>query len=153
MRQVIGAMCLAMLLAACTPQVRDYGYVPTESDLAEIVVGVDSRDSVAEAIGYPAARGMTFDEAWIYIASRQVTIGFKAPKTTEREIVVVTFDAEGTVENIERFGLEDGRIIVLNRRVTTPNTKGISFLRQALGNLGRFTSDQVTGNSGNDNNN
>jgi len=153
MRKVFGAICLAVLLAACVPQVRDYGYVPTETDLAGIIVGVDTRDRVAEVVGYPSARSLASDEAWIYVVSRQVTIGFKAPKTTQREIVVVTFDGEGTVENIERFGLKDGRIIVLNRRVTAPNTKGISFLRQALGNLGRFSAEEVTGDGKKDENN
>ena len=49
-----------------------------------------------------------------------------------------SFDEVGVVTNIETFGLERGRIVRLNRRVTTPNTQGVGFLRQAFGNLGRL---------------
>ncbi len=42
------------------------------------------------------------------------------------------------VTNIERFGLERGQVVRLSRRVTTENTQGVGFLRQAFGNLGRI---------------
>jgi hypothetical protein len=32
--------------------------------------------------------------------------------------------------------------VVLSRRVTESNIKGIGFLRQIMGNLGRFRADQ-----------
>jgi outer membrane protein assembly factor BamE (lipoprotein component of BamABCDE complex) len=143
-RQFPVAIALVALVGGCTPQFRDYGYAPTNSQLAQIKVGVTSRDQVAQLVGYPDSLGMTKNDPWLYIASRQETVGFKAPKTTAREVVVITFRTDGTVQNIERFGLKDGRIIVLNRRVTDSNTKGISFLRQALRNLGRFNSSDVT---------
>jgi len=139
----IGAFALAALLAACTPQIRDYGYAPSETELAEIVVGVDSRDRVVELIGYPASSGVVSEDAWYYVAARQVTVGFKAPKTTDRQIVAISFNAEGTVRNIERFGLEDGRIIVLNRRVTEDTIGGVSFLRQAFSNIGRLNAGDI----------
>ncbi len=41
------------------------------------------------------------------------------------------------MEWAERFGLQDGEVIALNRRVTDSNIEGVSFIRQLLGNLGR----------------
>ena len=52
--------------------------------------------------------------------------------------MAITFTKEGVVENVERFGLENGKVVALSRRVTTSNIKGISFLRQLLGSLGNF---------------
>ena len=36
-------------LSACATQYRNHGYVPTDEDLQEVVVGVDTRASVAES--------------------------------------------------------------------------------------------------------
>ena len=46
------------------------------------------------------------------------------------------------MKNVEKFGLQDGRVIVLSRRVTESNVKGLGFLRQLLGNLGNPSAAQ-----------
>jgi hypothetical protein len=43
---------------------------------------------------------------------------------------------------VERYGLEDGQVVLLSRRVTTDNTAGVGFLRQLFGNLGRIDPSQ-----------
>ena len=48
----------------------------------------------------------------------------------------------GQVENVERFGLEDGQVVALNRRVTTSNTRGVGFLRQLFSNIGNIGAGQ-----------
>jgi len=58
-------------------------------------------------------------------------------------VVAISFNQAGVVENVERFGLEDGRVIVLSRRVTEANVKGISFLRQLFGSLGRLSAGDL----------
>ncbi len=40
------------------------------------------------------------------------------PEEISREVVAVSFDDKGVVRNIERFGLENGEVIVLEHRVT-----------------------------------
>ncbi|MBK5932803.1 Beta-barrel assembly machine subunit BamE [Rhodovulum imhoffii] len=134
---------LAAALAGCSPIYRKHGYAPSEEDLSEIVVGVDTRDTVAGVIGPPAASGVQNDGAWYYVSSNWRTVGYRAPEETDRQVVAISFDGTGTVRNIERFGLKDGRVIALNRRVTDENVQGISFLRQLLGNIGQFTTDQI----------
>ncbi|WP_081531715.1 outer membrane protein assembly factor BamE [Rhodovulum sp. P5] len=146
---VAGLVCVAVVsvtLSACTPIIRNHGYAPTEADLEEIVVGVDTRDTVADVVGSPTVSGVMRDNAWYYVESRWRTIGYRAPEITDRQVVAISFDRNGTVANIERFGLEDGRVIALNRRVTESNIQGISFLRQLLGNIGQVTPEQFTAN-------
>ena len=141
----LGAVLAVSALIACSPIVRDYGYAPSNTELAEIVVGVDTRDRVQELVGAPAASSLMRENAWYYLAHRQETYGYKAPVTTDRQLVAISFSPEGTVTNIERFTLSDGRVIVLNRRVTEANTQGISFIRQLLSNLGRINTDEILG--------
>lgn len=53
-------------------------------------------------------------------------------------MVAVSFSPSGTVSNVERFGLERGRVVVLSRRVTEGSITEISLIGQLLGNLGNF---------------
>jgi hypothetical protein len=61
----------------------------------------------------------------------------------DRELVAISFDSGGVVRNIERFGLQDGRVIALERRVTESGINSESFLRQLLGNVGTPNAGQL----------
>ena len=91
------------------------------------------------------AAGLLTEEAWYYVQSEFKHNAFYAPEEIDREVLRITFDEEGLVENIERFGLEEGEVVVLSRRVTTSNTAGVSFLKQLLGNLGKINAENLFG--------
>lgn len=129
---------LAAGLAACTPLQTNHGYVPSDEDLANILVGVDTRDTVAEVIGAPTSSGVLTEGAYYYVAQTKQAVGPRAPRVISREVVAISFDTSGVVSNVERFGLEDGEVVALSRRVTDSNVQGVSFLRQLLGNVGRI---------------
>ena len=131
------------LLAACTSITRTHGYVPLDADLEQIVVGVDTKDTVAEVVGRPSTSGILADSGWYYVKSKFSAYGFQERKEVDREVVAISFDGDGVVENIERFGLENGRVIAISRRVTDSNIKGVGFLRQLFGSFGNFTADQL----------
>ena len=129
---------LGLGIAACQPIYRNHGYIPTDQDLQVLQVGVDSRESVEATVGRPAAEGVLNDEAWYYVQSRWRTIGAAAPVEITREVVAISFDSRGLVANIERFGLDQGRIVPLSRRITTTNIRGRGILAQMFGNIGRL---------------
>lgn len=141
-RAITCAGAVSLLLAGCAPIVDRHGYAPSQADLESLVVGVDSRDSLRELVGPPSASGIVNEDAWYYVQSIHTTRGFGATKEAYRSVIAVSFDDAGTISNIESFGLEDGRVIVLNRRVTDDNIKGVSFIAQLLGNVGNFTAEQ-----------
>ncbi|MDA7965007.1 outer membrane protein assembly factor BamE [Ruegeria sp.] len=138
--------CLAVM--ACTPIFKNHGYVPTPEELAEVKVGVDTRDTVLESLGAPSSSGVLRDSGFYYVASRVRYRGAKRPEVVSRELVAVSFDQRGVVSNIERFGLEDGYIIVLDRRVTESSIQNKGFLRQLLGNIGNFNPANIPGADG-----
>lgn len=127
---------LVTLLTACVAQIRQHGYLPTDAELAEIVVGVDSRETVADLIGSPTTAGVLSGGNFYYVGDTTRTIGWRKPKVIERQIVAVTFDEAGIVSNIVRYGLEDGRVVPLVRRVTETTDGDISFIRKLFGNVG-----------------
>lgn len=130
-------------LSACAEQVRKHGYVPTDADLAEIVVGIDTRDSVAETIGTPSSTGLLNESGYYYVQSMVRTFGPRRPEVIERQVVAISFTEAGVVQNIERFGLEDGNVVALSRRVTEASVNSQTFIRQLLGNLGNFNAGQL----------
>ena len=132
------AAALSLGLAACAATFSNHGYVPPEAELQQISVGVDTRETVAEAVGRPSTSGVLRDEAWIYSAYRVRNYTYQEPQVIERDVVAISFDAAGRVSNVERFGLEDGRIVQLSRRVTETTVRDLGFFRQLMRNLGRF---------------
>ena len=124
------------VISACTPLYDDYGYAPQDSELGEITVGVDTRESVAEAVGTPSSSGVLRDSGYYYVSQRTQTYLYKEPEIIDRQVVAVSFNSSGVVTNVERFGLEDGKVVALSRRVTASNVQGLGFLRQLIGNVG-----------------
>lgn len=139
---IVGAM---LFLAACATVYRNHGYVPTDDDLALVEVGVDTRETVTEKIGRPTASGLLNDVGWFYVQSRYKHFGPREPQEIDRQVLAVTFNEAGTVENIARYGLEDGRVVEISRRVTETNVKGMSFIQQILGNFGRVDAASMLG--------
>ena len=133
------------MASGCTTLEQNHGYAPEQALLDEIVVGRDTKETVNRILGLPGTRGIVDDRGWYYVKSDYETYLWRAPKEVNREVVAVTFSENGQVENIERFGLENGQVVRLTRRVTTSNTEGIGFLRQLFSNLGNFNPGALLG--------
>lgn len=131
-------MLVLAALAGCIAQYRDHGYMPNDQDLDNINVGRDTRETVTETVGTPGVSGVLNNDGFYYVASRMRHYGATAPKEVSREVLAISFDSRGVVRNIERFGLEEGRVIALNRRVTDNGETDRTFIRQLLGNLGNI---------------
>lgn len=136
-RGLLAALLMAGLVG-CSATFRNHGYVPDESDLQALVVGVDTRDSVETTIGRPATSGVERGDAWYYVQSRVRHYAYRAPETTNRELVAISFAGDGTVRNIERFGLERGRVVPLSRRVTSTSIREFGLIQQIIRNFGRI---------------
>lgn len=143
--QMVLMGCVVML-SACSAIYRDHGYVPDDISLEQVQVGVSSRQEVADAVGRPSASGLLNDEGWYYVQSKFKHLGPFRPEETDRQVVAISFDDRGIVENVERFGLQDGQVVPLSRRVTESNIKGVSFLRQLFSSFGRLRASDILDN-------
>lgn len=140
------ALCAAlMVLAACSEIIRKHGYIPPQEDLDAIIVGVDTRDSVAASVGRPATSGVLREGGWFYIGSTIRHFGARKPKEIDRQVVAVRFDEGGVVQNVERFGLERGQVVVLSRRVTETTVRDVTFIRQIIRNFGQINLGDALG--------
>jgi Small protein A (tmRNA-binding) len=137
-RAWIAGLSLALLAAACSPMMRYHGYAPTEDDLAQIQIGRDTRETVAATIGQPGMGGVMEGSGWFYVQSDWRERGWRAPEEVDRQVVAISFDGQDRVTNIERFGLADGQVVALSRRVTDAGPRP-SVMSQVMAVLGQFT--------------
>lgn len=138
-RLALTGLVLVVGLAACAPVKRFHGYAPSDAALAQIEIGRDTRETVAQKLGRPGTLGVMEGSDWFYVQSDWQKRPLRAPVEVRREVVAIRFDERGTVRNIERFGLEDGEVVELSRRVTDTGPRGPTFLQtlgRALGRIG-----------------
>jgi len=124
-------------LGGCSKIERSRGYVPDASDLAEITIGQDTKQTVQESLGSPSTVGTFDDDAWYYIRSRHERMAFFAEEVVSREVVAIYFDDQNRVEDIAHYGLEDGQIVSYSTRKTPTRGREMTILEQLLGNVGR----------------
>jgi len=130
-------------LGACTSQYLQHGYVPSEEELQQIIPGIDTRASVEDVIGVPTSSGVLRDSGYYYIETQIRHFAWKRPEVVEREVLAITFDEAGVVENLITYGLEDGQVVPLTRRVTKSGDGDIGFIRKLFGNIGGLNVGQL----------
>ncbi len=144
--RALAAIAMVLAVASCSALYRNHGYVPSDEELSQIAIGQDTKETVATLVGQPSAAGVLDAGAWYYVESRFRHYAYQAPQEIEREVLAISFDGNDRVTNIERFGLQDGRVVTLSRRVTSSPVRDTTFLRQLLGNLGNINLGEFLNN-------
>lgn len=130
-------------LTACTTLTSKHGFVPLPEDLQQMQVGGITRDAVIELVGPPTTSGAVDDNTLYYVQSERERFGPFEPRVVNREVLAIRFDGANVLSNIERFGLEDGRVVVLSRRITDDGIADVTFVGQLLGAIGRIDAGQL----------
>lgn len=107
--------------------------------LKELTPGTSSRRDVASLLGSPTARATFDDNTWIYIGEVTRTRVGRVPGIDSQEVVVMSFDQEGTLRSVKRLNQDDSRDVQVVSRTTPSPGSEASFLQQLLGNVGRFS--------------
>jgi len=144
-KRLSGALAAMSLLAvaACSASYQNHGYIPPEEDLQQLVVGVDTRASVDDVVGPPTMGGVLEGGDYYYVRMRKRTFAMFRPEVIERQVLAISFNEDDTIANIERFGLEDGRVVPLSRRVTDNSVVNNNFIRQMISNIGNIDPGQI----------
>ena len=143
-RRGVGVAAI-IALTACSAIERNHGYAPSDAELSLLTVGVDTRETIAASVGPPTSGGVLDGSAYYYVASKFSHYGPFAPEEVSREVVAISFAADGTISNIERFGLADGQVVALSRRVTDDGISDTTFIRQLIGNFGQIDAGNFIG--------
>jgi len=149
MKQTCKQLALVLVmatLAACGGQYRNHGYMPLAEDVDALIVGVDTRDSIIEVMGVPTTGGVLTEEAMYYVRSRVHHKGYVKPNEIQRDVLVLSFDKNQILRNVERFGIEKGKLIRLEHRVTEAPGGDRSILQQIIGSIGGFNPNSIVNN-------
>ena len=124
---------ITSLVLSCTTNIKNYGYIPSKSDLENLVIGSDTRQSITKKIGLPATAGL--EGAYYYVKSTFNSPGFKAAQLVERKVVVMSFDQRSKLKNIETFNVDNGNFVRLDYRVTETGLDNPNILQQIIGSI------------------
>jgi outer membrane protein assembly factor BamE (lipoprotein component of BamABCDE complex) len=130
---------LAMMTVAvsgCTRIKQNQGYLVDETLLTSIQPGVDNRDSVAKTLGRPTFAAQFDSGEWYYISRNTGQYAFAQPKVIDQSILVVSFDAGGTVTKVERRGMEKVAQINPEKDKTETLGRDTGFFQDIFGNIG-----------------
>lgn len=138
---LIGALVLGV--PACTPIVKNHGYILNEEDLKQLETGKQNQTQVRQLMGSPSTVANFNGETWFYINSTLSLYAWQKPEVIHRKVVAIKFDNETKqIASINNYGLEDGRVIDFVTRETPTKGRELTFLEQLLGNVGRQSADQ-----------
>jgi outer membrane protein assembly factor BamE (lipoprotein component of BamABCDE complex) len=138
----------ALMLAACDNITDVRGFSPAPGNVDKLEVGTQSREDVVRLVGSPSAVATFNPNIWYFISERQEYWGPSRPWITEQNVIQVTFNDSGRVENIKYYDLKDAQNITMVARITPTSGKELTVLEQVLGNVGKFSGPRQGSNPG-----
>ncbi|TXH36856.1 MAG: outer membrane protein assembly factor BamE [Rhodospirillaceae bacterium] len=142
------ALGAVLMAGACTARIDQQGNKPDEDQVVQINPGIDDKNRVAELLGYPSTVSTFNDNTWYYISKRTKTIAFWEPDVLDQEVLQISFDNSGIVQDMKIYGQQDGETIAyVDRKTPTPGND-LTILQQLFGNLGKFNTDKLNKGSG-----
>tara|TARA_A100001037_G_scaffold281990_1_gene286186 strand:+ start:1226 stop:1681 length:456 start_codon:yes stop_codon:yes gene_type:complete len=128
-----------LVLVGCQKQINKHGNSPNPKLVAAIKPGIHKHFHVERLLGSPSTTA-TFDrEHWYYIESNVQTFSFLKPQLLKRSVLIIEFDNNGVVANVRKINTTNQEKIDFVKRKTPTKGKELTFIQQALGNLGKFT--------------
>ncbi len=126
-------------LAACSQDIHVRGNLPDPEVVSSIAPGLDSREDIARRFGTPSTLSTFQDRKWYYIGQKVSQFAFLGPKVLERQVLEISFDERGLVQEAKTYSMADGQDIEPVARTTPTEGREITVLQQLLGNLGRYS--------------
>jgi outer membrane protein assembly factor BamE (lipoprotein component of BamABCDE complex) len=134
-----------VVVAGCTQIDRFHGFIPPAEEIATLQVGASTKEEVITLFGPPIS-DRALENNTIYYASSQFRyFGPLAPRLIDREILAVDFDGNDVMRNVTSYTMDDGRVVVLNRRVTEDGINDVTFLSQLFASFGRLDAGTFLG--------
>jgi outer membrane protein assembly factor BamE (lipoprotein component of BamABCDE complex) len=134
------ALALALIgIGGCSPVLDTRGYLPDEDSMQHLKVGEMAKPDVAGLLGTPSTMDPFSDDTWIYVTRKTRKYAFFSPTVLEQNVLVVHFAESGTVSEVNRYTLADGKVIDPVTRKTPSPGREMTFVEQLIGNVGKFS--------------
>lgn len=128
----VAAAVIALILAACSPEVDRRGYIPKPGAFNQITEGM-SKPEVEGILGTPSTTASLQykGDSYYYITSTTTSKAFLTSET-DREVIAVRFNEGGEVKSFAQYGLQDGRVIDVNTQRSPVYGEDTSILSTLL---------------------
>lgn len=135
--RALAALGLFALASAGCTSIRDHqGYIFDEALITAVQPGIDNRESVQGTLGRPSFVGQFDQRDWYYLSRQTKQLAFARPQPTQQTVLHVRFNEAGTVESVQRTGLELARAIDPMGGRTPTLGSNRSFFEEIFGNIG-----------------
>jgi outer membrane protein assembly factor BamE (lipoprotein component of BamABCDE complex) len=124
------------------------GSLMDEDAIKQLVPGTSNRADATSVLGSPTAKATFDDNTWIYYSAVTSTRIGRTPGITQQRVLVLTFDAGGTLRSMQRLGDGDFKEVAMAPGATPSPGSEASFMQQLLGNVGRFSPAGLPGGLG-----
>ena len=132
-----GAALACFAAASCAPDTAVRGNLPRPEKLAQVKVGLSTRNDVRELLGPPSSVGTFNDKVWYYISQTTEDAPMRLPVVLDRKVIEVHFNDTGIVEDITNLDKTAGRDIVPVPQTTPAAGHEPNLLRDLFGNIGK----------------
>ena len=130
------SVAILFLILGCSEQYRKHGYIPSEEELSSVSVSQDDKNTVIKKLGTPSIGGILSDGNIYFVQSKVLKNSIRASKLVDRQVLVLSFDDKGRLDNIQKFGIDEGKIVILDYHTTPSGLKNMSFLFRLFQNVG-----------------
>ena len=128
LRAAAAAILVCGLLAACTGESFQRGYVLPSGALQQIPIGA-SQDQVLIVMGTPSTVATLDGEVFYYISQRtERPVMFMNQKVVDQRVIAIYFDKNRQVRRLADYGLKDGKIFDFISRTTPTSGQEMSYL-------------------------
>jgi outer membrane protein assembly factor BamE (lipoprotein component of BamABCDE complex) len=128
LRAVVAAALVCGVLAGCTGEQFQKGYILPPGALEQIPIGA-SQDQVLIVLGTPSTVATLNGEVFYYISQRTSRpVMFMNQKVIDQRVIAVYFDKNRQVVRLANYGLKDGKIFDFISRTTATSGQEMSYL-------------------------
>ena len=135
LRVVAAAVLVCGVLAGCTGEQFQKGYILPPGALEQIPIGA-SQDQVLIVMGTPSTVATVNGEVFYYISQKtERSAAFMPHEVVDQRIVAVYFDKDRRVQRLANYGLRDGKVFDFLSQTTPTGGQELRYLGQVFKNL------------------
>lgn len=136
------AFAALLSLSACSSNkewfVSHNGNMPSEERIDKLAIGQYKEDVLAN-LGTPSSIVSLDQNTWIYMSADVEQVAFFKPEEVDRDILIVRFDEQNKVKEIDRMSDEDGENIAVSKEVTPTLGERPGFFKRVFGGVGSYS--------------
>lgn len=128
-----------LLISACSSDLFlvHTGNMPAEDKVAQLHKG-QTEDEVAALLGTPSSVVALDDHKWVYMSSTVKKVAFFKPEEIERDVLTITFNKNGRVEEITTYDKDSGKQVAIDTSKTPTAGSEEGFFRKYFGGVGAY---------------